>query len=205
VEGADASSRFKSGTGIMAGRRTLAEAGAAAVAVLMLAACQGSSGPSPSSVASPTLTRATTPFTADERALYREAVRRVESFDAANQPILAAGRATREAKELYQRRLWKWRAAFAELRRSEREGIRVARAPVVLSTEAASVKDFPDSAAEIILRRCTDRSDLGVTQHGTPVPAEHDEPVIQEVVVSRSENGTWRIDSSTVTDEACSG
>ena len=177
----------------------------AAAAVLSLVGCQGSAGPA-SSVASPAVTQATRPFTADERALYREAVRRVESFDAANQPILAAGRATREAKRLYQRRFYDdWQTTFAQLRRYEREGIRVARAPVVLTTEPAVVKDFQDSAAEVVLRRCIDQSDLGMTRHGIPVPAEYDEPVIQEVVVIRSENRSWHLESFTDTGEPCAG
>ena len=172
--------------------------------MLLLAGCEGSAGEG-SSVPSPAVTQPTRPYTDDERALYREAVRRVESFDAANQRILAAGRATRNAKLLYENRLWRWRKTFAQLQRYEQEGIRVARAPVVLSTRAVSIKDFPDSAGEVILRRCRDQSDLGMTRRGVPVPAEYDEPVIQEVVVSRSENGTWRIDSSTETGEPCSG
>jgi hypothetical protein len=176
----------------------------AAAAAVLLVGCQGSTGPR-SSVASPAVTQPTRPYTADERALYREAVRRVESFDAANQPILARGKATREAKRLYQRRFYYWRPTFRQLRRYEREGIRVARAPVVLSIEPTSIKDFPDSAGEVILRRCIDQSDLGMTRHGRPLPAEHEEPVIQEVVVSRSENGTWRIDASSTTGEPCTG
>ncbi len=212
VERADASPGLGGGSLGRPLAPRLAVVAAATVAVLGLAGCQGSTGAG-SSVASPSVTPSVTPslsqptrpYTADERELYREAVRRAESFDAVNQPILAVGRATREAKRLYQRRLYRWHRAFAQLRRYEREGIRVARPPVVLSTEPASVKDFQDNAAEIVLRRCTDQSDLGMTQRGTPVPAEYDEPVIQEVVVSRSENGTWRIDASTTTGEPCSG
>jgi hypothetical protein len=185
-------------------RRIAVAVAVAAAVVLSLTGCPGPGSPGSSS-ASPAATQATTPYTADQRALYRQGVRRVESFDAANQPILAAGSATREAKRLYQRWLWHWRKSWALLQRYQREGIRVARAPVVLSTEPVSIKDFQDSAAEVVLRRCTDQSDLGVTRDGTPLPPTYDEPVIQKVVVIRFENRSWHIDSSTTTGERCSG
>jgi len=69
----------------------------------------------------------------------------------------------------------------------------ITRRPVVLSTTAESIKSFQDNAAEVVLVRCTDQSDLGMTQDGLPVPVLHDEPVVQRVVVRRSENHTWRI------------
>jgi hypothetical protein len=137
--------------------------------------------------------------------LFREAVRRVEAFEAANQPILAAGTATPQAKDFYQRRLRMWEPSYQLLQRYEREGIKVAHRPVVLGTEPGSIKSFQDDAAEIVLRRCTDQSGLGMTRNGSAVPAEHEEPVIQEVVVVRYENRTWRIGSFTTTDERCSG
>lgn len=179
---------------------------AAIAATSALAGCHGSGGTdsgiatpgSPESSAGPR-------YTADERALYRRAVRLVEHFDERNQSILAAGRATREAKEFYQRRLRDWRPTYALLRRYERDGIRIARSPVVLSTEAASVKDFQDDAAEVVLERCTDQSDLGMTQNGSPLPATYDEPVVQQVVVIRYENRTWRIASVTTTGKPCAG
>src|SRR3954454_20330860 len=124
-------------------RRPAAIAGAvviAAAAVLSLAGCLGSAGAG-SSVAGPTVTQSARPYTDDERALYGEAVRRVESFDAANQRVLAVGRPTRDAKLLYKHRLWRWHKAFAQLRLYEQEGIKVARAPVVLSTRPVSIKD----------------------------------------------------------------
>jgi hypothetical protein len=125
-------------------------------AVLTLGACEPA-GPPDDPVVTPAAPGADRPYTREERALFREAVRRVEA---------------------------------SELRRAERKGTPVARRPVVLSTEAGSIKSFQDDAAEIVLRRCIDEPDAGA-------------PVVQEVVVVRYENRTWRIRSSTTTDEPC--
>lgn len=131
-------------------------AGTAAAAVLTLVACQAA-GPPDEPGPTPVAPTADRPYNREERALYREAVRRVEAF---------------------------------EQRRAEREGIPVARRPVVLSTEAGSIQSFQDDAAEIVLRRCVDEPDDGG-------------PLVQEVDVVRYENRTWRIRSFTTTDEPC--
>ena len=68
-----------------------------------------------------------------------------------------------------------------------------------------SIQAFQDSAAHVVLERCTDQSDLGVTKDGEPVPPEHEEPVVQEAEVRRYENLTWRIVSLTTTDRPCDG
>src|SRR5919107_5549321 len=116
------------------GRRTsgLLVTVAALAATSALTGCHGSGG-TDSGVATPESPESSPDYTADERALYRRAVRLVEHFDARNQSILAAGRATREAKEFYQRHLRDWRPTYALLRRYERDGITIARSPVVLS------------------------------------------------------------------------
>ena len=175
----------------------------AAVGITVLLAGCETATPEPTSTSAPA---ATSPSYDDEElAVYREAVRRVEDFEARNQPILAAGRATRQAKELYRETLRDWRSSYAELRANQRDGIRIARAPVVLGTEATSIQSFQDDAATVVLARCTDQSDLGTTKDGAPLPAVHPEPVIQEVVVRRYENRTWRIGERTTTDRPCSG
>ena len=71
-----------------------------------------------------------------------------------------------------------------------------------LSTTAECIKSFQDNAAEVVLVRCTDQSDLGMTKDGLPVSAVRDEPVVQRVV-RRSENHTWRIGQITTTDKSC--
>jgi hypothetical protein len=135
--------------------------------------------------------------------VYREAVRRLEDFDTGNQRFLAEGRATPAAKAFYQRHLRDWEPAFAELERHEREHVRVARAPVVLSTEPASVLSFQDNAAHVVLTRCTDWSDLGITRDGERLPAVDEQPVTQEVEIRRYEDLSWRIVRLTTTGRPC--
>lgn len=94
---------------------------------------------------------------------------------------------------------------LAELEARERNRTKAARPPVVLSTRAISVKSFQDNAAEVVLERCIDRPDAARTRNGVRRPAAHDEPVVQEVVVVRYENRTWRIGPFTTTDRPCEG
>ena len=169
---------------------------------VLLAGC-GTAEPNATPASAPSSPSPT--YDAEELAVYREAVRRVEDFEARNQPILAAGRATRQAKELYRETLRDWESSYAQLVANERDGIRIARAPVVLGTEATSIQSFQDDAATVVLARCTDQSHLGTTLAGEPLPAVHAEPVIQEVVVRRYENRTWRIGEFTTTDRPCTG
>lgn len=175
---------------------------AVGITALLLAGCTAAG---PDSTAMPAPSSPSPSYDAEELAVYREAVRRVEDFEARNQPILAAGRATRKAKELYRETLRDWQSSYAQLRANERDGIRIARAPVVLSTEATSIQSFQDDAATVVLARCTDQSDLGATRDGEPLPAVDEGPVIQEVVVRRYENRTWRIGEFTTTDRPCTG
>lgn len=177
---------------------------AAIAAATLLAGCQRSEPPGRSgrTPAPPTQSAS---YNREERALYREALRRVEAFEARNQPLLAAGQATRQAKELYQRSLREWQSSYALLRSYDRDGITVAHRPVVLNTQVVAIESFQDDAAEVTLARCTDQSDLGMTRDGEPLPAVHAEPVIQEVVVYRYENRTWRIGEFVTTDRPCAG
>jgi hypothetical protein len=181
-------------------------AAALVVSVLVVTGC-GGPGPDPGGVASgasspsPTLT----PYDAEERAIRREALQRLEAFDAGNERILAAGRATRETKRFYQRHLREWQPSFARLEEHERSGITIARRPAVLGIRVTSIESYQDNAAEVVLERCIDRSDVGMTRDGVPVPAVHDVPVVQRVVVNRYENRTWRIGAIETTDRPCDG
>ena len=178
-----------------------AAAAALLASVLALTGCGGPERPQTGGTAS----AAPSPYDAEERAIRREALRRLERFETGNAPILAAGRATAEAKRFYRDHVRDWQTAFAQLEEQERAGIRIARRPVVLSTRVTSIKSYQDNAAEVVLERCTDQSDLGMTEGGVPVPAVHDEPVLQRVVVHRYENRTWRIGAVETTGRPCSG
>jgi len=173
-------------------------------AASMLAGCQAAE-PAGSSVRTPAASEPSPTYDEEELAVFREAVRRVDRFEARNQPILAAGKATQQAKAFYRDTLLKWRSSYEQLRSYEQEGIKIAHRPEVISTAPTSIKSFQDNAAEVVLRRCTDLSDLQMTRAGVLLPAVHEEPVIQEVVVYRSENRTWSIGPFKTTDTPCSG
>jgi hypothetical protein len=143
------------------------------------------------------------PWDQRDRAVYREAIRRLEGYEARHQRFLAAGKATQAAKVFYQNRLRDWESSFERLQQYEREAIRIARAPVVIRTEPVLIKAFQDGAADVVVLRCTDQSDLGVTKDGEPLPAVHEQPVIQEVDIRRYENLTWRIGTFETTDTPC--
>lgn len=164
---------------------------AATIAAALLAGCSGSDPPAAAVPTSPApITQRA--YNDEELALYREAVRRVEAFEARNQRFLAAGKATEEARTFYRERLRSWEPSFRQLQFNEANGIKIARAPKVLGTSAKSIKSFQDNAAEVVLSRCTDQPNSTG-------------PVVQEVVVYQYENRTWRIGDFTTSGETCSG
>ncbi len=174
------------------------------MAAALLGGCGGSPAPRPVEPVQ-TTPEGQRSYNREELAVFREAVRRVAAFESANQRFLAAGRATRRAKVFYRDHLLEWQPDYEQLQTYEREGIRIAHHPRVLSTTATSIKSFQDNAAEVVLTRCTDQSDLGMTKAGRPVPATYVEPVVQEVVVHRHENRTWFIGGITTTGATCTG
>ena len=97
------------------------------------------------------------------------------------------------------------REAIRWLGEHERTGLRTARRPAVLSTRVVSLESYQDNAAEVVLERCVDRSAIGTTRGGEPVPTVRDGPVVQRVVVIRYENRTWRVGSIATTDRPCDG
>jgi hypothetical protein len=175
---------------------------AAAVTSVVLVACDG---PEPSRPTDPVPAAPQDPpsYDEEERAVYRQALRRVRAFEAANQEVLAVGRASPRAKRLYQDNLRSWRPSYRLLQANQRDGIRVQHGPAVLGVRATSIKSFQDNAAEVVLLRCIDRSAVRMTRRGVPVPSVRSPPVAQQVVVYRSENRTWTIQYLPVGDRTC--
>lgn len=172
--------------------------------VISLAGCDGSPPQEPAAV-SQLPPPGAGPWDSRERALYREAVDRLDEYVKRNQRFLAAGRATPAAKSFYRDHLRDGETAYAQLEEYERQQVRTARAPVVLRTVPTSIQAFQDGAAHIVVERCTDQSDLGMTKEGEPLPPDHEQPVVQEAEIRRYENLTWRIVSLTTTDRPCDG
>jgi hypothetical protein len=142
-------------------------------------------------------------YSEQELAAYREAVQRVEAFDAKVRPIWAAGEATRAARELLQDNLLTWRTSWAQLQTAEERRIKIARGPKVLWTRPATVRFLDGGAVEVKLVRCTDQSDLGATMNGEPLSEASTEPVIQKVDVYRYRDGRWRIGIVSTLDKTC--
>jgi hypothetical protein len=161
------------------------------------------SGPQDATATRPFPSPGSGPWDRRDMAVYREAMVRLERYEMRHQRFLAAGKATRAAKVFYQHRLRDWETSFSRLRLNEAEGIRIARAPVVISTEPYSIQSFQDGAADVVVLRCLDQSELGVTKNGDPLEVVHGQPVLQKVDIRRYENRTWRIGTFETTDTSC--
>ena len=183
----------------------------AAVCSLVLVGC-GNSSDTPQRPSAPPKATITTPppaweskYTAKELAIYREAVQRAAAYESKAQPIWAAGKATRAAKALFEDNLLTWQLDWADLQSYEKQGIQIARAPKVLSTEPESIKLLDKGAAETKLRRCVDATDLGGTINGKPLNEGTDKPVIQSVTVYKYDDSSWRFGKFNTTDKPCDG
>ena len=140
---------------------------------LVLAGCAGAPRPA-EPLRSPYRTG---PWSAEERALAREAERRMAAYDAQRQGALLASYAER--------------------------GLVLTGRPSVLATEVLSVRSFQDDAAEIVLRRCVDRAQVHVSWRGLRAPTLPTAPEAEVAVVERHENRTWRIGPVRSTGEPC--
>lgn len=197
-------------------RANAARAGAASVvtaavsAAVVLTGCDGpSASPSPTLMPSASATMVAPPsweadFDAAELEFYREAEQLAGAYEAKAQPIWAAGKATQAAKELFQDNLLTWRTAWARLEQLERQGIQIARAPRVLSSQAEGVTLLSDDAGEAKILRCVDATDLGGTVNGEPLQEGTTKPVRQHVTAARDTSGSWRFSDFITTDETCS-
>lgn len=144
-------------------------------------------------------------FSAKELIAYRDAADHANAYEKQAQAYFAAGEATEEAKEFFQDNLMTWQVRWADLESYERQGIKIARSPKVLSSQAKSVKLLPNGAVDVTIRRCVDATDLGGAIKGTPLPESTDEPVIQNVDVHKFPDGKWRIGAFETTEKPCDG
>jgi hypothetical protein len=174
-----------------------------------LAGCEGSDvGPSPTATQSSPVPTAESPawerkYDDVELEFYREAIQRADAYETKAQPMWAAGKATQAAKELFQDNLLTWRVAWARLNTYEKQGIKIARAPKVLSSEADSIKLLRGVAGETKILRCVDATDLGGTINGEPLQEGTNEPVVQRITAVRDDAGAWRFSDFDTTDKSC--
>jgi len=144
-------------------------------------------------------------FSAKELTVYRDAVEHANAYEKQAQAYFAEGKATEEAKEFFQDNLMTWQVRWADLESYERQGIKIARSPKVLTSKAKTIKLLPNGAADVAITRCVDATDLGGTIKGTPLPESTDDPVVQNVDVHKFPDGKWRIGAFETTEKPCDG
>lgn len=194
-------------------RRRAALASVAILAVAMTATACGESqaDPSPSTSPSAPTSSASTPAweaTYDETQLgwYDEALQTWQDYDRRTAGIWAAGKATPEAKELFEKYLVNPDKFYEQLRTLEASKISSKGKPKVLWTRAKSItssKDTDKHGTVVKIEQCEDLEPVTSYQDGEPVepitPREH--PVIQDISVMRV-GKVWKISAYEVPQKA---
>ena len=132
-------------------------------------------------------------YDADQLKAYESALQRWTSYEELLEPITAEGRATPEAKDLFQDHFPSpaWKARWAELRTHEQYEVRTSGLPEVLWSRATAISDAGDS---VTIEQCVDWRTTQTTQWGKPTQpvASRQEPVLREIALSRPE-GAWLV------------
>lgn len=182
------------------------------LAVTLLGACDGPGGPSdPTSKPTATSTPSTpaptwrSDFTAAEAAAYDEGLAWFEAYDLEEEAILREGKATPEAKQLYQENRTDWRAAWRDLQLYEKQKIVFPRRPEVLSTEPGVIRVSDGKEASLRIKRCVDSRVVKATMDGEPLEVANDFPTKQTVALNRYGDGSWRVLTVKTSGERCGG
>ena len=192
-------------------------AGIAAVAMLAVAttatACgESQTGPSPSTSPSASTSSASTPpaweANYDETQLgwYDEALQTWQDYDRRTAGIWAAGKATPEAKELFEKYLVNPDKFYEQLRTLEASKISSKGTPKILWTRAKSItssKDTDKHGTVVKIEQCEDLKPVTSYQDGEPVEpiTPRDHPVIQDISVMRV-GKVWKISTYEVPQKA---
>lgn len=192
-------------------------AAVATVAILALAstatACgesQADPSPTPNSSA-PTSASSSPPawesdYDETQLGWYDEALRTWQEYDQRTADIWAAGKATPEAKELFEKYLVAPDRYFQQLRTIEASKITSKGTPIVHWTRAKSItssKDTDKHGTAVEIEQCEDLKNVRSYQDGEPVKSitPRDHPVILDVSVMRV-GETWRISAYEVPQKA---
>lgn len=194
--------------------RRAALAGVAILVVAMTATACGESQADPSPSMSPSAPRSSTstPLTweanYDETQLgwYDEALQTWQDYDRRTAGIWAAGKATPEAKELFEKYLVNPDKFYEQLRTLEASKISSKGMPKVLWTRAKSVtssKDTDKHGTVVKIEQCEDLKPVTSFQDGEPVEpiTPRDHPVIQDISVMRV-GKVWKISAYEVPQKA---
>lgn len=181
-------------------------------AVALLGACDTFGDPSDPTSESPSASTTTsaTPtwssdFSATELAAYDEGLAWFEAYDLKEEAILREGKATPEAKQLYQENRTDWRAAWRDLQLYEKQKIVFPRRPEVLSTEPGVIRVSDGKEASLRIKRCVDSRVVKATMDGEPLEVANDFPTKQTVALNRYGDGSWRVLTVKTSGERCGG
>lgn len=186
-------------------RRTQLAAALATIVVLTCAGCSGDRSPSAGSTTSPTASTSSssnpTPvpaylesFSKTERRAYAAAVHDYKRFSDRHAQIMAAGKATPQAKRFYRRYTADWQTYWATLRQREANGVRVLGKGETLRTRPSRIRVHGDGTGSVGLNVCGVSSGVKVLQKGTPVPQPKPTPRIVRVGMVQLEGDMrWRV------------
>lgn len=192
-------------------RAVIAAVASLALATTATACGESQADPSPSASPSAPTSSASTPVweaNYDETQLgwYDEALQTWQDYDRRTAGIWAAGKATPEAEEIFEKYLVNPDKYYEQLRTLEASKITSKGTPKVLWTRAKSItpsKDTDKHGTVVKIEQCEDLNPVTSYQDGEPVEpiTPRDHPVIQDISVMRV-GKVWKISAYEVPQKA---
>lgn len=192
-------------------RAALAAVATCAVAMTVTACGESQADPSPSTSPSAPTSPASTPawesnYDETQLAWYDEALQTWQDYDRRTAGIWAAGKATSEAEELFEKYLVNPDKYYEQLRTLEASRITSKGTPKVLWTRAKSITSSTDTdkhGTVVKIEQCEDLKPVTSYQDGEPVEpiTPRDRPVVQDISVMRV-GKVWKISAYEVPQKA---
>lgn len=123
-------------------------------------------------------------YSQEQLAAYREARQRWAAYTRRSEPVWARGRATPEARELFEEFFFQPDLMFSLLESHEQRDITVRGRALVLSTRPLRV-DLGDPTT-VVIRQCIDARGVELLSAGTLVTDPGQEPTVRRIVLSRT-------------------
>lgn len=144
-------------------------------------------------------------FSDAEIAAYEAGLAWFETYDLMEEAVLREGKATAEAKRLYQENRTDWQSAWRDLQLYEKQKIVFPRRPEVLSTEPSVINLGEGTEVSLRILRCVDSRVVKATIDGEPLEVANDYPTEQTVALNRHDDGKWRVLTVKTSGERCDG
>jgi hypothetical protein len=141
-------------------------------------------------------------YTEEQVRAYEQALQRWERYEELVEPVWAEGRATDEARTLFQRFFAvNWEDQFVDLQEREAVGVRISGTPRVHWSEPSEIRE----TIWVSIDQCIDTTPVSGTQDGQELPSVEAllEPHLRTVVMVKNEGRPWRIMS--IRDSSRSG